>query len=172
MSAMRPLIVSCLLAGSGIAVANETYLTVGIAGGTFETAAPAGCTLIESSASGTGASFGVGYRFNDPFAIEFGYQTVGSLDLSATCGVSTVPVVAPDSGLAATGVGRFRFGAGWALLGRAGAYSWSANGEGGTEAVLGIGAEYEWRKGFAARLEYTSFGSDIDAIGLTLRVGF
>jgi hypothetical protein len=172
MSFPRSLAFVATLAICGVVHANDTYFTVGIAGGTYEPAAPSGCVLIESSADGTGGALGVGYRFNDPFAIEFGYQSVGSLDLRATCGVSTVTVSAPSSGLAATGVGRLRFGSGWALLGRAGAYSWSAGGDGGTEAVVGVGAEYEWRKGMAARLEYTTFGSDIDAIGITLRLGF
>jgi hypothetical protein len=171
-SPLRSLVLTASLAVAGDAFANDTYFTVGVANGTFEGAAPSGCVLLESSADGTGGGLGVGYRFNDPFAIEFGYQTLGSLDLRANCGLSTVTVVAPDSGLAATGVGRLRFGQGWALLGRAGLYSWSSAGDGGTEAVLGVGAEHEWRKGIAARLEYMTIGPDIDAISIALRFGF
>lgn len=172
MSLLRNATLLNTLVAFGAASANDTYFTVGVAGGTYEPAAPSGCVLIESSADGTGGALGVGYRFSDPFAIEFGYQSVGSLDLRANCGLANVTVPAPSSGLAATGVGRLRFGSGWALLGRAGAYSWSNAGEGGTEAVIGVGAEYEWRKGMAVRLEYTTFGSDIDAVGLALRIGF
>lgn len=174
MTARRFIAFACIFGACGIASANDTYLTLSAASGSFETAAPAGCTLNETSASGFGGGLGVGYRFNDPFAIEFGYQTLGSLDLDGTCGIAATPftVVAPDSGLVAAGVGRLRFGQGFALLGRAGLYSWSSSGDSGTETVLGVGAEYEWRKGFAARLEYTAYGDEVDSIGLTLRFGF
>lgn len=174
MTARRLIAFVCALGACGIAAANETYFTLGVASGSFEATAPAGCTLFETSASGFGASLGVGYRFNDPFAIEFGYQTLGSLDLDGTCGIATTPftVVAPDSGLVAAGVGRVRFGQGWALLGRVGIYSWSGAGDSGTETVLGAGAEYEWRKGFATRLEYVAYGDAVDSISLSLLFGF
>lgn len=174
MTVPRPLALAGALALAATAAANETYFTVGVANGSFEAAAPGGCTLNETSADGFGGGLGVGYRFNDPFAIEFGYQTLGSLDLDGVCGIAGTPFTlsAPDSGLVAAGVGRARLGAGWALLGRAGLYSWSSAGDSGTETVLGVGAEYEWRKGMAVRLEYTTFGSDIDAVGLALRFGF
>lgn len=177
MPVLRPFALASALLATAAAIAapaGETYLIVTAASGSFEAAAPAGCTLNETSADGFGGGLGVGYRFNEPFAVEFGYQSLGSLDLAGVCGIAATPitVVAPDSGLAASGVGRLRFGEGWALLGRVGAYSWSGGGDGGTEALLGVGAEYEWRKGFAARLEYAAYGSDMDAIALSLRFGF
>lgn len=168
------LLVSALGAGAAHAASGETYLTLTAASGSFEAAAPAGCTLNETSRDGVGAGLGFGYRFSDPWAVELGYQTLGSLDLDGVCGIAATPftVTAPDSGLYAAGVGRLRFAGGWALLGRAGAYSWSGGGEGGTEALLGVGAEYQWREGFAARLEYAAYGSDMDAVALTFRLGF
>lgn len=159
-----------VLATAPAVLADEVYFTLGAQRGSFDGAAPAGCTLNDSSASGTGASLGVGYRFNDPFAIEFGWQTLGSLDLTATCpGPVTVQVDAPDSGLSVSGVGRLGVGRDWWLLGRVGAYSWSAAADSGTEGVIGIGVEHAFSRNLGLRLEYSAIGSDADAFALTLR---
>ena len=171
MATARTLALSAALLAAS-ASAEEIYFTTGFAHGSFDATAPAGCTLNATSASATGGSLGVGYRFSDPLAIEFGYLTLGSLDINGLCGVTPFTLTGPDSGLIASGVGRLTLSHGWALLGRAGFYSWSAAAQSGTEAVLGVGAEYEWTRGWAARLEYSTLGADLTAIALTVRIGF
>lgn len=164
---------SALLTVCASAAADEMYLTLGVANGGFEASAPVGCTLDASSSRATGGTAGVGYAFDDRFAVEFGYLGLGGLDLDGSCPPATpITVSAPDSGLQVSGVGRWAFDPHWAVLGRLGAYSWSAAADSGSETLIGVGAEYNWRSHWAVRLEYLALGAELDALALTLRVGF
>jgi len=164
---------AALLVASAPVAADEIYLTLGAANGSFEADAPAGCTLDSKSSRATGATAGIGFAFDAHYAVEFGYLGLGGLDLEGSCPpVTNVTINAPDSGLQVSAVGRWAFDSRWAALGRLGAFSWSEAAASGTETVLGLGGEYSWQPHWAVRLEYLALGSDLDALALTLRIGF
>jgi len=178
---MRPLALACLALSLATAPAtgagsdsDSTYLVAGLTHGGFEGVAPPGCTLDATSASATGASLAVGYRYAGPFAVEFGYLSLGALDLHGICGIAASPVTvsAPDSGVQLALLAGFGIAPRWELYGRAGLYSWSAAGRGGTEALLGVGAQRALGVRTALRLEHQRIGSDLDALNLTVHIEF
>lgn len=164
------LIASALLAGT--ASAGDIYATTGLVFGSFDATPPPGCTLNDSSASGVGGAVGIGYAFDPTWSFEAGYVTLGSLDIHGVCGITPFTLATPDSGLTASGIGRLDLDSRWDLFGRVGFYSWSAAAQSDTELVLGVGAEYEWSKVWTARLEYTQLGSDLSAVGVSVRIAF
>ena len=167
---MRPICLLLLLSLAASVRADETYFTLGLTNSALDGRPPAGCTLQDASASGTGGSFGVGYGFGEVLAVEFGYLNLGSLDLTATCpGPTTVKVVEPDSGLTLSGAARWRFARQWSVYGRAGAFSWSKSAQSGTETLLGVGGDWAFDERYGLRLEYDDFGNGLTATTLTLR---
>jgi hypothetical protein len=153
----------------------RSYFLFGVASSSFDAEAPAGCTLNPGDDGATGGALGVGYAFGAHLGLEFGFVNMGSLDASATCaGPTVITITVPDSGLQLSGIARLPLGAqgeasGFALFGRAGAFSWSKDAQSGTEAVLGAGAEWRWSAHQALRLELTDYGDGPQTVQLTLR---
>lgn len=171
---MRPLVLFvCLAALAGDALADTAYLSTGLTRGRSSGTAPAGCTLDASSTSATGGELAVGQRFGPALAVEFGYLSLGTLDLHGSCGlVPGLTLREPDSGVTLSGVGGFALAPRWRLYGRLGALRWSEGGAGGTEGVLGIGVVRELSGASSLAFEYRRIGSDVDALSLSVRFGF
>lgn len=162
-------------AAPAFAAPPQSYFTFGAARSGYEATAPAGCTLVSTNDASTGGALGVGYAFSEHLALEFGFQSLGTLDATASCpGPTTVVVTAPDSGLQLSGVLSLPLGdagesGGFTLFGRLGGFSWSENAQSGTETIVGAGLQ--WRMSFnsALRLEYDDLGDGLDAVLLSLR---
>jgi hypothetical protein len=166
------LLTSC--AAAAPALAEQPYLLASAARGAFRAAAPPGCTLTDASSSATGGGLAFGYRFAGPFALEFGYQSYGALDLHGTCGLAATPVTvaAPDSGVQASALGYLELGRGWQGYARLGTLRWSEGGSGGNEALLGAGVAWRIGASSALRVEYQRLGGDLGALQLGLELGF
>jgi hypothetical protein len=172
----RPLLAcaAAMLALPAFAAPPQSYFTFGAAHGAFETVAPPGCTLNSTEASATGGTLGVGYAFSEHLAIEFGFQSLGTLDLDGLCGITPITVTAPDRGLQLSGVISLPLGErgdarGFAAYGRLGAFSWSEDADSGVEPIVGVGLEWRFDFNTALRLEYDDMGDGLDAVQLTLR---
>lgn len=165
-----------VLAAPALAAQPQSYFTFGAANGGFESVAPPGCTLNSTSSSATGGSLGVGYAFGEHLALEFGFMSMGTLDLEGVCGIAATPVTvtAPDRGIQLSGVLRLPFGQsgderGWAAFGRLGAFNWNEDADSGVEPIVGLGLEWRFDFNTALRVEYDDMGDGLDAVQLTLR---
>ena len=116
----------------------------------------------------TGFKIFGGYKFNPYFAVEGGYADFG--EISASFGGSTV--TAESDAVFAAAVGILPVGKRFSLFGKAGLFFWDITASGpagtasddGTDALLGIGLNYDITEQWAVRAEFESYDSGDDDV--------
>jgi OOP family OmpA-OmpF porin len=185
------LMLACVAAGAAepdIKLRMDTGFYIGATVGRSE--AHDFCTLgVACDSKDTKASLFLGYSFNRHFAIEAAYVNLGEASDSGLVGGVATTVRTETRLLELVGVGLLPIAESFALYVKAGLFRYDSDGtatgaltaastDRGTDITVGVGAQYEFARDLAARVEwqrYFDVGSGIAGVpksdATVLRVG-
>ncbi|NQD35737.1 outer membrane beta-barrel protein [Permianibacter sp. IMCC34836] len=163
---MKKFAVIALAMGLSPLVAAEQYVQVQIGQASTDSVADF-CDYLDAVTSGTpGVStkcddkdttyrISYGYMIDDMFAVEGGYQDLGTAEAKASAGPDSVRFMTDTKGYDVTGVARWKLNDEFTLVGRLGVMYWEqdfdyksnstslySDDDSGTSFLYGIGAEY------------------------------